>query len=430
MRAIRKPAQQWLAGSVLGNGGFRTLWISLIASVTGDQTFPVAVVVSLLNTGGDATTVGTVLASRWAALVLFGLFGGVWADRLPRRHVMLASQGFLCCVVAVGLSNVTSAWVLGGMVFLAGAAESFFRPAFQACLSSVLAPEQRPAAAALNVVSWRVGAIAGPGLGALLVSALSVRAAFLIALGAFLVSLCVLLTLHEPVVARTARSSTLREIGEGVREVWRRRWIGTVIVVTALQSMLTIAPVQVVFPILAREDFGGDAFYGTGLALLSVGGLAGGIASMVWKPRRAGLAGVAGLTAYGLVPLALCVPHAAWVLLLCLALAGLGLEVFAVQWVVSLQREVPVDRLARVTSLDWIAASALTPLGLLLTGPAVSVLGATPFLLLSGLAGVALPLTALFTSGTTHFTSKYRRKYANDEKIVEVVPVASHYDHQ
>ncbi|GAA3104144.1 MFS transporter [Streptosporangium carneum] len=422
--------RQWLARSVMGSREFRTLWVSLIASVAGDQIFPVAVVVSLLNAGGDATTVGAVLASRWAALVLFGLLGGVWADRLPRRHVMLASQAFLCCVVTVGLSGVTSAWVLGGMVFLAGAAESFFRPAFQACLGSVLTPRQRPAGAALNAVSWRVGAIAGPGLGAFLVSTASVRAAFLAALGVFTLSLCALLRLREPAVVRTPRTTARREIAEGVREVWQRRWIGTVIVVTALQSMLTIAPVHVLLPVLAREDFGGDAFYGTSLALLSVGGLLGGIVSIVWKPRRSGLAGIAGLTVYGLVPLALWLPQTPWIACVCFALAGFGLEVFAVQWVVSLQREVPAERLARVTSLDWIAASALTPLGLVLTGPAGAVLGIAPVLTLAGLAGVVLPLTALLTSGTTYFRSKYRQNHTNAERRVEVVSLASHYDHQ
>lgn len=412
----------------MGNREFRALWISLIASVAGDQIFPVAVVVALLNAGGDATTVGTVLAARWAALVSFGLFGGVWADRLPRRHVMLASQGFLCCVVAAGLSGMTSAWVLGGMVFLAGAAESFFRPAFQACLGSVLAPEQRAAGAALNAVSWRIGAIAGPGMGAFLVSVASTRAAFLAALVAFALSVGVLLTLREPVVARAPRASAWKEIAEGVREVWRRRWIGTVVVVTALQSMLTIAPVQVLLPLLARERFGGDAFYGTGLAVLSAGGLAGGIAGMAWKPRRAGLAAILGLAAYGLVPAALGLSPVPWIVYACLALAGFGLEIFSVQWVVSLQREVPAERLARVTSLDWIAASALTPLGLALTGPVASALGTSPVLLLAALLGVALPLTALLASGASHFTSQSHPSRIDTKTGVDVILVTSHYD--
>lgn len=422
MDTLRRSTRQWLAGSVMGNRGFRTLWVSLIASVAGDQIFPVAVVVSLLDAGGDATVVGGVLAARWAALVSFGLFGGVWADRLPRRHVMLASQGFLCCVVTVGLSGVASAWVLGGMVFLAGAAESFFRPAFQACLGSVLAPAQRPAGAALNAVSWRIGAIAGPGLGAFLVSFASTGTAFLAALVAFALSLGVLLTLHEPTLARAPRTSAWKEIAEGVYEVWLRRWIGAVVVVTALQSMLTIAPVQVLLPLLARESFGGDSFYGTGLALLSVGGLAGGIVSMVWKPRRAGLAGILGLAAYGLVPPALGLSPSPWPVYACLALAGFGLEVFSVQWVVSLQREVPAERLARVTSLDWIASSALTPLGLALTGPVTSALGTSPVLLLATLAGVTLPLTALLAPGMTHFKSQPQQKRNNAEKRLTSFP--------
>jgi MFS family permease len=77
-----------LDGSVLGIRDFRLLWTGQAISAIGDMVFPVAVAVFVLDSGGDVGDVGLVLATRFAALVLFALFGGVWADRLRRTHVM------------------------------------------------------------------------------------------------------------------------------------------------------------------------------------------------------------------------------------------------------------------------------------------------------------------------------------------------------
>src|SRR3954463_9646889 len=96
----------------LRNHEFRVLLASLVASVTGDQLFPVAVTIAVLNAHGSATTVGLVLAARWAALVIFALFGGVWADRVPRRTVMLLAQGGQCLVIAAGLFDPISPQLL------------------------------------------------------------------------------------------------------------------------------------------------------------------------------------------------------------------------------------------------------------------------------------------------------------------------------
>ncbi|MFI5100336.1 MAG: MFS transporter, partial [Actinomycetes bacterium] len=83
-----------LRGSVLGIRDFRLLWVGQAVSTIGDQIFPVAVTIAVLNAGGTATDIGLVLAARWAALVLFAVVGGVWADRLPRTLVMRAADAF------------------------------------------------------------------------------------------------------------------------------------------------------------------------------------------------------------------------------------------------------------------------------------------------------------------------------------------------
>lgn len=374
-----------------------------MTSITGDQILPIAVAVSVLNGGGDATTVGAVLAPKYAALLLFSLFGGWWADRLPRRRVMLSSQGFMCAVIAMGLSGTTDPWVLGTMVFLAGAAESFFRPAYHACLASVLPPEQRPVAAGLNAVSWRIGAIAGPALGAVMVSTWSPRLGFLVALVAFAANLPLLYRLSEPAVPPAARSAVLRGLSAGFLELWHRRWLGVVIMVTSLQLMLTVAPTQVILPLVCRERFGNDGVYGTALALLSVGGLIGGLLGMWWRPRRGGLVAMLGLMPYALTPLALLWPISLWFVYGCYILAGVGIEIFAVQLIVAIQQEVPGDRVARVFSLETMVVSALMPIGLALTGPVSASLG-RPFVLLIAIAASSLPpLLALTVPGMVRF---------------------------
>ncbi|XVQ86936.1 MFS transporter [Microbispora siamensis] len=392
-------------GSLARNCEFRLLWLSFTMSVAADQIFPVTVTIAALNAGGTASTVGAIFTCRWIALIVFALLGGLWADRLPRRTVMVASMGFQCCVAAVGLFGNTSPWLLGLLVFLVGGAEAFHRPAYQACLSSVLTPTQRPAGAALTAVSWRLGAIIGPGLGAYVVTAWSAGIGFLAVLTAYLLGLVLLLPLREPVVTPGRRASAVREIADGLSEVVRRRWVLGVIVAVALQQMLTIAPAQVLLPLVSRETFGGDAVYGTALALLSVGGLAGGLVSMRWKPDRPGLAAIGGLALYGVVPLALSWPVSPGFVYACYIAAGLGLEIFAVQWVVNLQREIPPERLARVTSVDWLAASVMTPLGLTLTGPAGAAIGRPALLAIGAIAGFAVPLATLFLRGMTRFQS-------------------------
>ncbi|MEU6415387.1 MFS transporter [Microbispora sp. NPDC046933] len=392
-------------GSLARNREFRLLWLSFTMSVAADQIFPVTVTIAALNAGGTASTVGAIFTCRWVALIVFALLGGLWADRLPRRTVMVASLGFQCCVAAVGLCGEASTWLLALLVFLVGGAEAFHRPAYQACLSSVLTPAQRPAGAALTAVSWRLGAIIGPGLGAYVVTAWSAGIGFLAVLAAYLLGLVLLLPLREPVVTPGRRASAVREIADGLSEVVRRRWVLGVIVAVALQQMLTIAPAQVLLPLVSRETFGGDAVYGTALALLSAGGLAGGLISMRWKPGRPGLAAIGGLALYGVVPLALTWPMSPEFVYACYVVAGLGLEIFAVQWVVNLQREIPPERLARVTSVDWLAASVMTPLGLTLTGPVSAAIGRPTLLAIGAVAGFAVPLATFLLRGMTRFQS-------------------------
>jgi MFS family permease len=403
------------AAGILRDRSFRLLWCSLTASVAADSIVPIAVVIALLRARYGEAAIGLVLAGRLVALVAFALYGGVWADRLPRRVVMACSQAGLVTII-----TVMALWphpaVMGTGVFLAGGCEAFFRPALQACLAVVLPGRRRRTGMALTSVSLRAGSLLGAFLGAVIVVAWGPRPAFAVAACAFAASAALIWRMRERFVAPPARQAVTTEIRQGVREVSQRPWMAAVITVLALHQTLIVAPAQVLLPVVAhrlswhflplRE---GDAVYGLSLAALSLGGLIGALLAGRLRSLPPGAVAMVGLVPYGLVPLSLLVSTSPWTVFGCFLLAGAGLEIAAIEWVLGMLRQVPPGRQARVASLEWVAVLGLTPVGLVLTGVLVESVGARPVLLVSALTAV-LPLLALFVPGTAQMEVRWKSR--------------------
>jgi len=388
---------------------FRLLWVGQAISTLGDQIFPIAVTIAVLDAGGTLGDLGLVLGARWLAIVSFALVGGVWADRLPRTFVMRASDLFRAvAVMALAfIPGTPSTLVLAGFVFAVGAGEAFFRPAEAALIPAVVPQPLLPAANGLVTVSYRLAAVIGPGIGGLVVVAAGgPRAAYVINAASFLVSLGCLTALREPardLVAKADRDSMLTEIRGGLAEVRRRPWIAAVLLMASLQLMLVVAPESVLLPIIGRREFGGDWVYVGSLAAISIGGVIGAFVAMHWQPRQRGLVGLLGILPFTLVPLALAYPSEPWVLLAVYFVSGLCLEPFLVYWSTALQEEIPTETLARVSSVDWMASFALMPLGLALTGPAVAAVGETAVLWAAAVVSVVSTLAVLVVPGTREF---------------------------
>ena len=113
-------------GSLLSYKGFRQLWFSGLLVTLGGSAFPIALAVTVLDAGGTATTLGLILGARILSSVLLGLVGGVWADRLPRKYVMLGADIYRALLM-LGLVFVATPtvppWVLALIVFLMGAGD-------------------------------------------------------------------------------------------------------------------------------------------------------------------------------------------------------------------------------------------------------------------------------------------------------------------
>ena len=133
------------------------------------------------------------------------------------------------------------------------------------------------------------------------------------------------------------------------------------------------------------------------------------LVALKWRPRKPGLVGAMGWLPFTAVPVVLAFASAPWMFYVAYFAAGAGFEPFNIYWQTALQRDIPSDKLARVSSLDWMASLSLLPVGMALTGPAVSSFGETTVLLVSAAVNVVSTIAVLFVPGVKELRSPRRR---------------------
>jgi DHA3 family tetracycline resistance protein-like MFS transporter len=394
--------------SVLGLRDFRLLWIGQTVSAIGDQIFPIAVALKVVHAGGSPGDLGVVLLGRALAMVLFLVVGGVYADRIARTRIMIGAD-LVRAVAVLGLALSPAkvpVLLLAALTFVVGGGEAFFRPAYGAVLPSVVPADRLPQANAATSVSLKTSLILGPAIAGVLVATTGPGLALGVDAATFLVSMLTLLRVAEPPLAERAfAQSPLRDALDGVAAVRARPWVTAVLVMATLHLMLAIAPMIVLEPFIARERLGGDGAYATLIVTFAVGGLLGALASARLRPRRPGLVGLLGLLPHVGLFLALASSDSLAVVAAWTFVCGLGLEPFAIWWISALQREIPQDLLARVTSLDWLVSIGLMPLGFALTGPAAAAFGRTAVLLVAAATILVTTLAVLAVPGVMEFAT-------------------------
>jgi MFS family permease len=114
---------------------FRLLFLGRTVSLFGSAFAPIALAFAVLDLTGSPTDLGIVVAVGIAPQILFVLVGGIWADRLPRHHVMVVSDAIAgaaqAAIAALVLTGVAEIWHLIVLQVVRGAASSFFFPAAQ-----------------------------------------------------------------------------------------------------------------------------------------------------------------------------------------------------------------------------------------------------------------------------------------------------------
>jgi MFS family permease len=367
---------------------FRLVFASGLVSLVGDAVVAVALAFAILGLTGSASDVGLVLAVRAVALVAGLLAGGVVADRVPRRDVMIAADGVRFAAQAVvGTLLVTGTaelWVVALLQVPLGAASGFFNPALSGLLPGVVSPANLQGANALRGIAAAVGGVAGPAVAAALIAVSGPGEALLVDAGTYALSAALLLRVRRDAGGRGPRSSFLSEFRGGWHEVRSRPWVGMVIGASTLGVLLG-ATATVLGPVVADEHFGGASGWALIRGAGSLGGVVGGLIALRVRPRRPLFAGSVALTLFALPQLALAGPAPLVVVAAVSVAANAGVLVFTALWETALQQHVPAHALGRVTSFDWIGSLALQPVGMALAGPLAVALGTGTTLLGAGL---------------------------------------------
>jgi MFS family permease len=358
---------------------FRLLFVARGISFFGSAIAPVAIAFAVLDLTGSASDLGLVLAARMIPQILFMLVGGVWADRLPRNLVMVASDlltgGAQAACAVLLLTGDAEIWQLVVLQAVGGTAFAFFFPASTGLVPQTVEPPLLQQANAVLRLALNVASIGGAALGGILVAVLGAGWALAIDSGTFFLSAAFLAAMR---VARGQRMETpnfVAELREGWREFASRTWLWVIVVGFGFLNAAETGAFNVLGPIVTKAELGGASAYGAMFAAEAVGLVLGGLLTLRFKPSRPLLVGcsVVILMPPVLVLLALGAPLPS---ILAAAVAmGLGVEVFGIFWDTSLQQHVPAYALSRVSSYDALGSFIFIPLGQLLAGPIAEAIG-------------------------------------------------------
>jgi DHA3 family tetracycline resistance protein-like MFS transporter len=345
---------------------FRLLWTGQTLTLLGTFVSNIAYPFQILQLGGSALELGTLVSLYAGSSLVFLLIGGAVADRVPRRTLIVVTElggGVIVGIVAIlGFAGALEIWHLYVTYALFGAASAFSVPALGAIIPELVPEEILVPGNAIQGLSRQGARIGGPVVGGLLVATAGPPAAFAFdAVTFFLSAGAVALTRARPLAVEAGRS-ILGEIREGLGFVFSVQWLWVTIFGWSLIVAAFIGAVVVALPLLVTTVLGGGAeMYGFISAAVGVGEAIGATAIAQLRIRRTGLAmylfgalsGVAFFI-YGLVPT---VPGA----LVASAINGLSFACFGILWVTALQVNVPRRLLGRVTSVDYFGGTLLAP---------------------------------------------------------------------
>jgi predicted MFS family arabinose efflux permease len=357
---------------------FRLLLGAQAVSMVGDRMVGIALAFAVLELGGSATEVGIVLACRTVPLVATLLVGGVVADRVSRRAVMvvadlsrLVTQGAIAALLIGGVAEV---WMLAVLAGLTGAAGGFFNPAATGLLPAIVPPERLLEANGIRATAMSGGEIAGPVIAGVLIATVGPGWAIAIDAVTFAVSALFLAGLRLPAAVPRAATSFLADLHEGWGVFKSLTWVWTFVACAAFGNLVWGAW-SVLGPVVAERSLGGAAAWGTVLGAMGIGALIGSLVAMRARPRRPlVLAGVAyGLFVFPLLFLAAGAPVVA--IAFGALMGGVAMMLGNSVWESTLQARVPEESLSRVSAYDWFGSLAFNPVGMAIWGPIAGLIG-------------------------------------------------------
>jgi MFS family permease len=369
----------------LSQQNFRLLFAARSISYFGTYLAPIAVAFAVLDLTGSAADTGLAFACWTLAQISALLVGGVVADRLPRRIVMVGSDTANVVVrTLMGtllLTGHAKIWEIFVLQAIGGAATAFYSPA-----SSGLVPEVVPAAqlqranaymGIARYLAFPIGAAAGGAI----VATIGTGTALLVDAGTYGASALLLVGIRlSKRASTTSTPNFIHELRAGWRAFTELTWVWVLTVWIALYFLVTYAPFFVLGPYIAKHSLGGAGAWATVVTGEGIGALVGGLVGLRLQPQRPWrvVCPIFALTAVQSILLA---AHAHIVLIAAGALvAGFSFSYGSVLFETGVQRAIAPELLGRVSAYNWMASMTFLPLGYATAGWIGGVVGPGTYL--------------------------------------------------
>lgn len=386
--------------SVFSQRNYRLYWLGQLVSVFGTWMQSIGMVWLVLQLTHSALQIGVVGALQSLPILLFSLFGGVFADLWPKRRVLFLSQA-LSMVQALALFGLVAThsvalWQLYVLALLLGFTNCVYRPASQAFLVELVGRDDLTRGVALYSSISTLGRILGPSLAGLLIAASAGGVAPLFLLnGISYLAVLVALALMDPrqlyypqpnLPRETERENqhdtTWQRIGEGLRYVWQTPAVMVVIVIVGL-VLLFGSNFNVVLPVFATAVLGAGARgFGFLSAAFGVGSLLATLLLAARNPTPTVRQVLFGALGFSLLVLGFGLAHSYLPALALIVAVGVAETLFAELAVTMVQRLAPDHLRGRVMSVYILFFDGTVPPGYILTGWLTSTYGPSATLIL------------------------------------------------
>jgi DHA3 family tetracycline resistance protein-like MFS transporter len=389
---------------------YRLLIAAVSLSIFAEGMWAVVMALQVIELSNDPTSLSLVATCLGVGLVAFLLVGGIAADRISQRAIIVAVETVNVIVVSViavlGLLGALRIWHMAVAAAALGIAAAFFFPAYSAILPRILPAEQLLAANGVEgvvrpVFQRAVGpAVAGVIVGATFPSLGAVVVAALFAIG------LLLLVATKPAMKAPAqepdqeRPQLLRDFREGFVFMLRTPWLLWTLLFASMFVLVVLGPIEVLLPFIANERFeDGAQMYGFVLAFFGAGSALGALAVSSGRLPRRYLTVMMAMWGLGSIPLVLIGITWSFPLMAAAAfIVGVTDGAGMVIWGTLLQRRVPTEMLGRVSSLDFFVSLAFMPVSFAIVGPLSKVVSMQTIFLVAGIAPVLLAAIAMWAA--------------------------------
>jgi MFS family permease len=380
---------------------FRWFFLARAITMIAGSMSSIALAFAVLEIDNDARSLSFVLAAFTISNIVFVLFGGVVADRLPRALIIqscyvidILTIGSIAALLFTGTATIPALVILS--VFN-GASTAFVMPAMQGIIPQLTTPEHLQQANAMLSFVRSAVTIGGPVIAGILVATAGPAWAMVVQAIGWLIAIPILALVKLPPPAHGGGTTMFHDLRIGWQEFWSRSWLWTVVLAFMIMNAIHVGAWGVVGPYIAKNnDMLGIAGWGWVVSAEGVGVLLMTLL-LLWFPLRRPLRfGMIGMAAFA-IPLTVLGAHPAVVLLAIAAfIAGAGVEIFNTGWNLALMENVPGEKLSRVSSYDMLGSFVVMPIGTLIYGWLITHAEPATVLITSGIIYAVVALATLF----------------------------------